>query len=323
MKKYYVGVDLGGTNLRCAVVDENHAVVSRHQCPTGAAEGADAVIGRLVDGIARVVGDAGLSASDIAAAGVGMPGPINQRTGVVYSATNMPGWDNVPLAEIMTQRTGIASFLENDANCAGWGEFTAGAGKGSANMVMVTIGTGIGGAIIIDGKLIHGRDGTAGELGHLCVVNGGRSCGCGAKGCVEAYASASSVARRFQDLMREGWKSPLSAKGDAVTSRDIFIAATEGDPVALHVVEGTGYYLGVLCASLAEALNPDRCVVSGGMIDAGEELFAAIRKTCLEWNRHPAVRTMEIVPAALGANAGLVGAANCARERVVAVNRLA
>ncbi len=316
MEKHYVGVDLGGTNLRCAVVDGDHTVVSRHQCPTNAAEGSDAVIDRLVEGIRDVVKQAGLSASDIAAACVGMPGPINQRTGVVYSATNMPGWDNVPLAHIMTERSGIVSFLENDANCAGWGEFTAGAGKGSQNMVMVTIGTGIGGAIIIDGRLILGRDGTAGELGHLCVVDGGRPCGCGARGCVEAYASASSVARRFQDLLREGWTSSLSAKGAEVTSRDIFQAATAGDPVALRVVESTGYYLGILCASLAEALNPDRCVVSGGMIEAGEELFAAIRKTCNNHNRHPAVRTMEILPAALGANAGLVGAANCARERL-------
>lgn len=315
MTRYFVGVDLGGTNLRCAVVNDSHEVLSRHQCPTVAAEGADAVIGRIAEGVIRTVAEASLTPADIAGAGVGIPGPINQRTGVVYSATNMPGWDNVPLAQILTDRTGIRSFLENDANCAGWGEFMAGAGRGSTNMVMVTLGTGIGGAIILDGKLILGRDGTAGELGHLSVVDGGRICGCGARGCVEAYASASSVARRFVDLLKEGWKSPLSVKGDAVTSQEIFAAADAGDPVAMHIVEETGYYLGVLCSSLAEVLNPEICVISGGMIQAGEELFASIRKACRERNRHPAPKTMSILPATLGGNAGLVGAADCARVR--------
>lgn len=316
MTRYFVGVDLGGTNLRCAVVDDSHKVLSRCQCETRAVEGADAVIGRMASGIVQAVTEASLTPADIAGAGVGIPGPINQRTGVVFSATNMPGWDNVPLARILTERTGIRSFLENDANCAGWGEFMAGAGRDCANMVMVTLGTGIGGAIIIDGKLIIGRDGTAGELGHLCVQDKGRICGCGARGCVEAYASASSVARRFVDVLKDGWKSPLAAKGDAVTSQDIFAAAASGDPVAMHIVEETGYYLGVLCASLAEVLNPELCVVSGGMIEAGEELFAAIRKACRERNRHPAPKTMEILPAALGGNAGLVGAADCARVRL-------
>ena len=316
MTRYYVGVDVGGTNLRCAVVNDKHEVLSRHQCATCAAEGAQAVIGRIAEGMMRTVEEAGLKPANIAAAGVGIPGPINQRTGLVYSATNMPGWDNVALAQILTERTGVTSFLENDANCAGWGEFMAGAGRDCNSMVMVTLGTGIGGAIILDGKLIIGCDGTAGEIGHMCIADGGRVCGCGARGCVEAYASASSVARRFVDLLKEGWKSPLAAKGEAVTSQDIYTAADSGDPVAMHIVEETGRYLGILCNSLAEALNPELCVISGGMIEAGEELFAAIRTGCRERNRHPAPKTMEILPAALGANAGLVGAADCARVRL-------
>lgn len=311
----YVGVDLGGTNLRCALLDENNRILARAECATRASEGSAAVIERIIEGIESVIGESGLSAGDIAAIGIGVPGPLNQDLGIVSSAPNMPGWEDVALGGIVAGRTGIATFIENDANCAGWGEYVIGAGRGCRHMMMVTLGTGIGGAVIIDGKLHIGRDGTAGELGHICIQDGGRPCGCGARGCIEAYASATAVARRFIDLLDSGWKSPLAEKRDYLTSREVFDAAEAGDPVALRIVEETGHYLGVMASSVAELLNPERCVISGGMILAGELLFSAIRNTCLNRNKHPS-RTMEIVPAALGADAGLVGAALHAREKM-------
>ncbi len=317
MAQHYVGVDLGGTNLRCAVVDDGCCIISRFEIPTRAAEGSEAVIARINDGIQAAVSEAGLKPSDIIAAGIGVPGPLNQATGIVYSTPNMVGWDNVPLAEIVTKATGIRTFIENDANCAGWGEYAKGAGRGVRHMMMVTLGTGIGGAIIIGGHLHIGRDGAAGELGHVCIIDGGRPCGCGARGCVEAYASATAVVRRFIDLLDDGWRSPLSEKRDFLTSYDIFKAAEAGDPVAFRIVEETGHYLGVMASAVAELLNPERCVVAGGMIKAGPPLFDAIRNTCLNRNCHPG-RTMEIVPAELGGNAGLVGAADQARIRATA-----
>ena len=311
--QYYVGVDLGGTNLRCALFDEQRKMLARSQCSTKATEGSAAVIGRIVDGVNGVIAEAKAPKDEVLALCVGVPGPIIQERGLVTSTPNMPGWEDVELGKILIERTGITSFIENDANCAGWGEYVAGAGRGCHHMVMVTLGTGIGGAIIIDGKLHLGRDGTAGELGHICIKDGGRLCGCGAHGCIEAYASANSVARRFVDLLDDGWHSPLGESRDRVTSRDVYEAAEKhGDPVAMRIVEETGHYLGVMASSVAELLNPDRCIVAGGMIQAGEILFSAMRHTCLNRNKHPA-RTMEIIPAALGADAGLVGAADHAR----------
>ena len=310
---YYVGVDLGGTNLRCGLFDKQGALLLRSQCATRASEGPDAVIGRIVEGVDAVIAKAGVSRDQVLALGVGVPGPIIQTKGLVTSAPNMPGWNNVELGRILVERTGITSYIENDANCAGWGEYVAGAGQGCRHMVMVTLGTGIGGAIIIDGRLHLGRDGTAGELGHICIKDGGRPCGCGARGCIEAYASASSVARRFIDLLDEGWRSPLAEKRDALTSRDIYEAAkNDGDPVAMRIVEETGHYLGVMASSIAELLNPDRCIIFGGLTEAGELLFSSIRQTCLNRNKHPS-RTMEIMPSSLGPDAGLVGAADHAK----------
>ena len=315
MSGHFVGVDLGGTNLRCAVIDDANQVLARVEGPTQAGEGSRAVTDRIVAGILKAVATSGLSLADIAAAGIGVPGPLNQKTGVVYSAPNMPGWENVPLAEMVARQTGITTFIENDANCAGWGEYVAGAGRNCRHMMMVTLGTGVGGAIVIDGKLHVGRDGAAGELGHVCIVDGGRQCGCGARGCVEAYASAPSVVRRFVDYMDEGWRSPLSRKRDSLTCQDIFEAAADADPLSLKVVQETGHYLGIMASDVAELLNPERCVVSGGMIQAGAMLFDAIRSTCLNRNQHPG-RTMEILPAELGGNAGLIGAANHAKVRL-------
>lgn len=315
MATVFVGVDLGGTNLRCAVMDEQHQILSRVECATEAREGAQAVIGRIAAGITEAMERSNRPQADVAAIGIGVPGPINQEKGLVYSAPNMPGWQNVPLAEIVQKRFNIPAFIENDANCAGWGEFANGAGRGCRHMMMVTLGTGIGGAVIIDGRLHIGRDGTAGELGHVCIEDGGRLCGCGARGCVEAYASANSVVRRFYDLIDEGWDSPLAAGSRKATCHDIFRAAREGDSVAMQVVKRTGHYLGVMAASIAELLNPERCVISGGMIQAGDMLFPAIRTTCLNRNDHPG-RTMEILPAELGPNAGLIGAADQARLRL-------
>ncbi len=313
--KHYIGVDLGGTNLRAAVVDQNRVVLSRVEIPSEAGRGSAAVIDKLVACTLDAAEKAGFTPNDIEAVGIGVPGPIDQKRGIVHSAPNMAGWNNVPLGAIMSERTGITAYIENDANCAGWGEFVAGAGRGANTMVMVTLGTGVGGAIIIDKKLHTGRDGAAGELGHVCIVDGGRPCGCGARGCVEAYASATAVVARFKELLDDGWRSPLAKKRDFLTCCDVFTAAGEGDPVAVRIVEQTGHYLGVMASAVAELLNPERCIVAGGMIQAGEGLFAAIRNACLTRNNHPG-RTMEIIPAALGGNAGLVGAADYARHRL-------
>lgn len=312
MSTYHLGIDLGGTNLRCAVFDENDRALSRVSRPTNAQLGVDSVIDAMVEAMHDAAREAGTDLHSVDSAGIGVPSPTDPRQGLVYHAPNMPGWNHIPLGKILRKKTGLAVIIENDANCAGWGEFVAGAGVGCKSMVMITLGTGIGGALILGGALHTGRDGAAGEIGHMCIQYGGRACGCGGRGCVEAYASATSVVKRFREAVASGRPSSLAAK-EEVSCRDIFVAAGEGDACAGEIVDETAKYLGVLCSSLAEILNPERCIFAGGMIQAGESFIGKIRGTCLGWNRHPS-RTVEIFAAKLDQEAGLVGAARLAKD---------
>lgn len=316
MGRYVVGVDLGGTNLRCAVLDDKHNVLARSDSDTRASEGYVAIIDRLAKGVLEAVAAAGLKPADILGAGVGCPGPVDAPSGIVATAPNLK-WNNVPLVAMMEERTGIKTILENDANAAGWGEFWCGAGQGCRNMVLMTLGTGVGGAIIIDGKLVTGADWGAGEIGHVVIADGGRKCGCGGRGCLEAYASATSTVARFLEALDYGWQSKLSAMPrGSITCAEIFSAAQAGDNLASHIVAETGRYLGLMAANLANLLNPERCVFAGGMIKAGPVLFDAI-KAELHNHAFPALaRRLEILPAQLGGDAGIIGAAGCVLERI-------
>ncbi len=315
---YSVGVDLGGTNMRCAVIDGEHKLLSRIDRPTLAQEGPDSVLTRLNAAMDAAIAQSGVARADIAAVGIGMPGLIDQKAGLVRTLTNMPGWKDVLLGDLFRTRTGIPAFIENDANCAGWGEFRAGAGVGCRDMAAITLGTGIGGAIVLNGRLHVGRDGAAGEIGHICIETGGRPCQCGARGCVEAYASANSVVRRFREMVADGWLSSLGGDGGEVSCKDIFDAAAAGDPLAKHVADKTAFYIGLLVNMLAETLNPERCVIFGGMSRAGAWFFDSIRKACDRGNSHVGPACVEILPARLGPDAGLIGAADYARERAAA-----
>ncbi len=311
---YYIGVDIGGTNMRCAVIDGNHKLLSRLERPTLAQEGYDSVLARLNAEVDEVIAQSGVARKDVLAVGVGVPGMVDQKTGLIHTLTNMPGWHEVPLGEVFRQRTGIPTFVENDANCAGWGEYRAGAGAGCRNLAMVTLGTGVGGAFVLDGKLYVGHDGAAGEIGHICIEYGGRPCQCGARGCVEAYASANSVVRRFREMVAEGWLTSVTGVDTGeVTCKDIFDAAAAGDPLARHVADRTAVYIGMLINTLSEALNPERCIIFGGMSRAGTWFFDKIREGCDRGNKHIGPERVQIVPASLGPDAGLIGAAEYAR----------
>ncbi len=319
MKEHLIGIDLGGTNLRCAVIDRQRNVLARHEESTLSNNGPDEVIARAADRVHDLLAEVGLEPAQIIAVGVGAPGPLDSKKGVVLEAPNL-GWRNVPLAENLRQKVLIEVVLENDANCAGWGEYWAGAGRGCNSMVLMTLGTGVGGALILNGQLYRGRDGTAGEIGHVVIVDGGRSASTGNRGVLEAYASASATVKRFREAMATGWESCLDGE-EKVTCEMIFNAAHEGDALACHIVTETGRYLGVMAANLANLLNPERCVFSGGMIKAGDILFNSIREEC---NRRafpvPSAR-MEIVPAELGENAGIIGAAGLAMVAMEADRR--
>lgn len=316
MGDYLIGIDLGGTNLPCGIVTPDAKVIARHEEPTRAEEGVEAVIERMAKGVRMLLETSGIAPSEILAVGVGAPGPLDGMRGIVLEAPNL-GWKNVPLSSILRKKTGFRIVLENDANAAGYGEFWAGAGRGCQHMVMMTLGTGIGGAIILDGKLHRGPDWTAGEIGHVVIADGGRPCACGGYGCIEAYASATSTVKRFREQLALGWESSLSKRDpNTITCADIFHAAKEGDNLAYHIVAETGRYLGLMAANMANLLNPERCIFSGGMIKAGAILFDAIREACQRHAFKAPAQRLQILPAELGDDAGIIGAAGVALEAV-------
>jgi len=314
-RRYFVGIDLGGTNIKGGIVDEDRTVLSRVSIPTEADQGPDHVIGRMADLVGRVIEEADLAKSDIEAVGIGSPGSMSHTLGIIIKPPNLPGWENVPLRDRIKEMTGLPTTLENDANAAAWGEFWAGAGRGTRHMVMFTLGTGVGGGIITDGRLLRGHFDNGAELGHTIIQPGGRRCGCGQEGCLEAYASASYTARRATEAVEAGEASSLAdvlrTEGE-ITSEDVVNAATANDPLAVRIFDETCHYLAVACVNMQHATNPERIVLAGGMIAAGDVLLEPIRRKAAEMTWKAADDLPEILFASLGNDAGFIGAAGCA-----------
>lgn len=321
MSKFIVGVDLGGTNMRAAVVTQDKRVVSRDSGPTHAERGPEGVMQAIEAGVVDAVKKAGLDRKELLAIGIGAPGPMNWQTGVVYDPPNLPGWKNVPLADEMQKRLGVPCYVENDANVACYGEFWLGAGQGAENMCLLTLGTGLGGGIVTHGKLLRGIDGTAAEIGHMKVERDGRLCGCGANGCIEQYASVTGMRKTAWMGIEAGEDTTLRAMCendfDKLTGKMISDADDQGDAFATWVMAETAIWLGIGISSLINLLNPERIVLYGGMVAAGDKLFVPVRETARRLSFEVPARRAEIVPAALGEDSGVIGAAGCALERVM------
>jgi glucokinase len=314
--RYYVGIDLGGTNIKGGVVSEDQQVLSRVSIPTEAPQGPDHVIRLMAGLVDRVIAEAGVSRKDIVGVGIGSPGSMSHTLGIIIKPPNLPGWVNVPLRDRIKELTGLPTNLENDANAAAWGEFWAGAGRGTRHMVMFTLGTGVGGGIITDGHLLRGHFDNGAELGHMFVQPGGRLCGCGQRGCLEAYASAFYTGKRAQEAIEAGEPSSLAEtlkKTGQVTSEDVVNAAARGDALAARIWDETCYYLAVACVNMQHATNPQRILMAGGMTHAGEKaLLDPIRKHAAEMTWKAADDLPEIIFASLGNDAGMIGAAGAA-----------
>lgn len=318
MGNVIVGVDLGGTNVKAAIVTEDKQLVAKDSRPTRAADGPVAVMDLMAECVRDLMRGNGLEMDQALAAGFGAPGPMNWQTGVVYSPPNLPGWNNVPLAEEMHKRLGIPCYVDNDANVACYGEYWLGAGQGAESMVVFTLGTGVGGGIVVFGRLLRGIDGTAAELGHITVMRDGRRCGCGARGCLEAYASVTGMVR----TAREHWDAADTAlkvlcdnNPDALTGKLIHQAAADGDAYAQQVFQETATWLGIGAASMVNALNPERIVLCGGMIAAGDMLFDTVRETVKENAFEVPANRCQILPAGLDGDSGVIGCAGCALAR--------
>lgn len=312
--EYYVGVDLGGTNIKAGLVGKDAGILVKKSIPTEAERGPDHILKRICHLIADVVEEAALPAELIGGLGLGAPGTLEIATGVVRYPPNLPGWRNVPIIEYVSRETGFRSILENDANAAAYAEYWVGAAKGASSIVMLTLGTGIGGGIIIDGSLVHGNSDSAGELGHIIVEIDGRECPCGNRGCLERYASANAVVARFNEAVGSGARSELAeeAENGSVTAKMIFEAAVAGDDLANRIFWETGTYLGIGIVNLLHTLNPARVVLAGGLIGAGDLLMRPVRETVEKRALPDAQRDLVICFATLGEDAGLIGAAGCA-----------
>ena len=303
-----VVVDLGGTQLRAALCAPDGTILKRVRKKTQASRGPEGVMARVLRAVEGVWPKEGR----VQAISMVAPGPLDPFEGVVIGAPNLPGWGHVPVRDILA-RFGVPVYVNNDANLAALGEHRYGAGRGFDDLIYITISTGIGGGIILDGRLFVGSKGLAGEIGHIVVQPGGALCGCGNRGCLEAMASGTAIGRQARTLAASGRAPAIlaAAGGDVrqVTARSVSVAAAQGDKVARKLFRQAGRYIGIAVANLMHLFNPQRFVLGGGVAQAGELLFKPIRRTACRWVLVPEFCAgVDIVPAELGDDAGLMGA---------------
>jgi glucokinase len=316
--RHVLGIDIGGTKLAVGVVGSDGRLVCAERLPTEAAQGPGAIVGRLIDLCKGVAERSGVPLEQIAGAGIGCPGLIDSKQGLVELPGNLPGWDRVPLAQRVSEALGIPAFLENDANAAALGEHRFGAGRGAADMLYLTISTGIGGGIIANNQLYTGATGGAGEIGHMTLRYDGRPCVCGSIGCFEAYASGTALAARAREAVRDDPSArSMLARPETITAQRVVEAVRAGDSLALGVWEETMVALGAGLASLIHIFNPRRIVIGGGLSNAGDLLFDPLRRHTAARALRPLADACEIVPAQLGEHAGVLGAGAVAFERIV------
>ena len=315
---YYLGIDLGGTNIKIGCFDSDMNLLGKTSVPTNVDMGPQYVVDQMALAGRNLLSSAGLELKDLAAIGIGTPGPADYKKGVIFKSCNMPKFVDTPLRDMVSGALGHKpAILENDANVACWGEFTMGAGKNVNDMIFMTLGTGIGGGVVCNGRLVQGVSGNAAELGHVIIYPGGRQCNCGQRGCVEAYASASATAARALEAVRTAGQTdsslkPILEKKGTITCKDVFQQAAAGDTLALQITEGTAEALAIMCVNMLHTTEPAQIVFTGGMIAAGEVLLQRIRHHFQRhiWKLKP--ENPEICFATLGEDTGIIGAASLA-----------
>ncbi len=319
---YIVGVDLGATNIVSLLINSEGKVIDKDTRATLGREGKEKALSQIVSSVRAVLEKGqlqGISSASIEGVGIGSPGPLDTKKGIIHFAPNLPGWNNVPLVSILGSQLKLPIFLENDANAAALAEWWIGAGKKVDNLVLLTLGTGIGGGIIIGGEVLHGAWDTAAEIGHMIIHEGGLVCGCGKRGCLEAYASATGVIKRTVSLLKKGRKTVLwelvYGHLEDITCELVYRAAERGDELSQMIVKETARYLGIGIANIVNILNPEMVILSGGMTAAGDLLFKPVRKYVREYALEAAIEGVRIVPANLGDNTGALGAAATVLKR--------
>jgi glucokinase len=311
-------VDLGGTKIYSIVSDAACAPLADDYRPTEVERGSDAVIDRIVDSINASIAASPMGRAALAAIGIAAPGPIDAERGLILDAPNLRGWRNVPLAQRLRAAFDCPAVLENDANAAGLGEFLFGAGRGSRHMIYLTVSTGIGGGLILDGQLYRGAGGAAGELGHVVVDADGPLCGCGQRGCLEAFASGTAIAARATEAIAERRPTTIArfAGDDDVAAEHVALAAADGDPVAREIIGRAARALGLGLAGFVNIFNPDLIVIGGGTAQIGPPLIDPAIETMRANAFAGPVAHVRLVPAALGGRAAAIGALALARTLI-------
>ena len=314
-RRVVIGVDLGGTNLRTALLSEDGNILDKRKEASHASDGWKKVVARLIDNIVRQREIAVERGFFVTAVGVGAPGIIKMDKGVVVKSPNFPDWNNLPLKEELEKALHIPVVIENDANAAALGEQWRGAGHGIGSMILLTLGTGVGGGIVLNDKIWHGADGMAGEIGHMTIFPDGRPCSCGNIGCLEMYASARGIVKSYCEAL-ETTNPEACSVPTAITSEIVYQEARAGNERAIRIMNEMGRLLGIGIANLINIFNPEMIVIGGGVKDAWNLFINATNQEIMRRAfQVPAERT-NIVPSLLGDDAGMVGAAAVALQKI-------
>ena len=314
-----VGIDLGGTFIKFVVTDHRGNASEILELPTPTDGGPEGLVEQMVCGARKVMDSIAAPGEQVLGVGVGSPGPLDLDAGVVLAMPNIAGMVNVPLRDMVGDPLGLPVALENDANAAAYGEYISGAGKDADDLVVLTLGTGVGGGVVIGGELLHGAHQMGAELGHMIIVPDGEPCACGQRGCLERYCSAKFMAERTMARMAsEKPRTALSAivegKG-SIDAKDINEARAAGDAFAAEVWDRTARYLALGCVNLARIFDPDKIVLTGGMAKAGADLVDPVRRHFADLHWVMTEIKTEVAIAALGSDAGAIGAAGVAWRR--------
>jgi glucokinase len=316
MSKWCVGIDLGGTFIKFCLLSADHKPTRIFQLPTPSDRGGQGVADQMIAGAQQAMKEAGAKVRDIVGVGIGSPGPMSMARGVVFRTPNLPMLEGFPLRDAVSKAMGVPVALENDANAAAYGEYLCGDGSRRGDMVFLTLGTGVGSGIIVNGKLLHGDHEIGGEIGHMILEPDGELCGCGQRGCLERYCSATFLAEYARRLIEQnGRKSRLQdvlkAKGD-IDAKDISDACRDGDALAAEVWDRAARYLAIGCVNICRIFDPDEIVLGGGLTKAGDELLAPVQRHVAKLHWSLTMPATKISIARLGNDAGAIGAAGVA-----------
>ncbi len=308
--KNRIGIDIGGTNVKIALVDKNGTILYSNTIPTRSEMGYEYTVNNIKQGISDLMAETKSTKTNVEGIGFGFPGQIDYQNGIVKLLPNIPGWVEVPISEIMEKEFGITTKIDNDVRCASLGELNYGAGVGCQNLICITVGTGIGSGLIVNGKLVRGASNAAGELGHIKLTyQGGPLCGCGDYGCLEAYASGPAIVAMAEEYIKGGKSTKYRELANPdITPYLVAEAAKMGDNVAKRIFNIMGEYIGTGLASAVNLLNPEKIIIGGGVAESGDLLLNPIKETLAKRAMPITAAAVEVVPAKLGNKAGVIGA---------------